>query len=729
MAKVNKKQLKNDILELFKKNPNKPLNYKQVANMLGFDAKSKRRIVIQQLDQLRKQGILEEVKKGKYKIRVPHKKVIGYLDLSMRDFPIVKSDDLKEEIYIPVSKLNHALHRDKVEVIISARPRKKGFLQGEITKVIERNKRTFVGTVVLSKHYAFLSTNYKCMPYDIFIPAKNLNGAKNGDKALVRVVEWPEYAKNPVGEIVEVIGKAGKHETEMHAILAEFDLPYKFPERVLKAAEDIPSKITPEDIKARRDMRNVLTFTIDPADAKDFDDALSFRKIKDNVYEIGVHIADVTHYVKPGTILDKEAEERGTSVYLVDRVVPMLPERLSNELCSLNPHTDKLTFSVIFTMDENGKIRKKWIGKTIINSDRRFNYDEVQQIIETGKGDHADAILFLDKIAKQLRAKRFKNGAISFERGEMKFKLDKNGKPIEVYYKTMKDANHLVEEFMLLANRTVAERIGKVPQDKKPKTFVYRVHDEPDMEKLRNFAQFIKKFGYSINLKTPKTIALSLNKLFEEVKDKPVAEVIATLGIRSMAKAKYSTDNIGHYGLGFAYYTHFTSPIRRYPDMMVHRLLERYLIEHKPSVNKDQYEKKCKHASEMEQTAQQAEWASIKYKAVEFMKDKMGEEFIGIISGLNEWGIFVQLVENNIEGTVLIRDIEEDFYVYDEANYCLIGEYSGNKFQVGDKIKVKVARADLEKRQLDFILVEKITDYKQTEEDIKSQATNKKQNK
>ncbi len=710
--KVTKSKLRKEILAVFKKNPNKSFNYKQIAKLVNANTRSRRRLVIEILDELANQKKIIEIRPGKYQLHPVSKHIIGILDMSNKEFPIVRDINTNEEIYIPLNKLDHALHNDKVEVVIYAKSKRKNLLQGEIIRVVERTKQLFVGTVIKSENFAFLTTNYKSMPYDIFIPIKKLNGAKDGDRALARIIEWPSYAKNPIGEIVEVLGRAGDHEAEMHAILAEFDLPLKFPDNVLNEAAKIPSEIPEEEIKKRKDFRNVITFTIDPADAKDFDDALSFRKIREGLYEIGIHIADVTYYVKPGSALDKEAEKRGTSVYLVDRVVPMLPEKLSNDVCSLNPHTDKLTFSVVLKMDDNAKVLSTWIGRTIINSNRRFNYDEVQQIIKTKKGDFAEQILKLHHLAQKLRQRRFKNGAIAFESSEMKFKLDPLGKPVDVYFKKMQESNQLIEEFMLLANRKVAERIGKVPKDKKPKTFVYRVHDKPNIEKLRNFALFVEQFGFKISLKSPKTFAYSLNKLFELVKDNPVALIIAQLGIRTMAKAVYSTNNIGHYGLAFKYYTHFTSPIRRYPDIMVHRLLERYLIEKKPSADKKFYEKRCKHATEMEQLAQQAEWASIKYKAIEYMQDKIGQEFKGIIAGINEWGMFVQLLENNIEGTVMIRDIEDDFYIYDEDNFCLIGEYTGKKYQIGDIVLVRVARTDLIKRQLDFELIKKLESAK-----------------
>ncbi len=708
MSKLNKSKLKKEILAIFKKEPKKYFNYKQIAKLVRANTRTQKRLVIQILDELHKQGYILESKQGRYQLHPQSKKVIGTLDMSEKGFPVVHIQDSNDFVYIPLNKLSHALHGDKVEVVITARSRKRDVPQGEITKVIERSKKLFVGTIIKSKNYAFLTTNYKSMPYDIFIPIKNLKGAKDGDKALVSITEWPEYAKNPEGEVVEILGPSGSADAEMHAILAEFDLPYSFPPDVEQETKQIPTAIPADEIKKRLDYRQVLTFTIDPADAKDFDDALSFKKISEDLYEIGVHIADVTYYVKEGTLLDKEAYKRATSVYLVDRVVPMLPERLSNELCSLNPHTDKLTFSVIFRMNSDARVLSYRIEKTVINSDRRFNYDEVQKIIETGQGDHAEAVLTLNNLAQKLRAKRFENGAIAFESGEMKFHLDPLGKPTQVFFKKMKQSNQLVEEFMLLANKKVAEKIGKVPQGKKPKTFVYRVHDLPDQEKLENFSRFVKKFGFDIAVKSPKAFAHSLNSLFGKIKNNPVALIIANIGIRAMAKAEYSINNIGHFGLAFKYYTHFTSPIRRYPDMMVHRLLYRYLYEKKDSADESKYAKRCKHSTEMEIMAQRAEWASIKYKAIEYMKDKVGQEFEGIIAGLSEWGIFVQLIENSIEGTVLIRDIEDDFYVYDEENYALIGEYTGNKFEIGDKILVRVARADLIKRQLDFALVKKL---------------------
>jgi len=529
-------------------------------------------------------------------------------------------------------------------------------------------------------------------------------GAKHGQKAIARIMDWPERARNPFAEIIDVLGDAGNNNTEMHAILAEFDLPYKYPEAVDQAANRIPEEIPEDEFKNRRDFRKVPTFTIDPADAKDFDDALSLQKLENGLWEIGVHIADVTYYVKPESLLEDEAYNRATSVYLVDRVVPMLPEKLSNGVCSLRPNEDKLCFSAVFELDDHCIVQKEWFGRTTIHSDRRFSYEEAQQVIETGEGDLKDEILTLDRLAKKLREIRFESGSIGFDRVEVKFEIDKDGKPLSVFFKESKDSNKLIEEFMLLANKKVAEFVGKPGPKKKERTFVYRIHDKPDPEKLDTFNHFIKRFGYGIQTNNPQTVTASMNKLIENVAGKKEQNVIETLAIRTMAKAEYSTRNIGHYGLGFEYYTHFTSPIRRYPDMMVHRLLARYLEDGR-SVQADQYEEMCKHSSDMENRAANAERASIKYKQVEFMSDKIGQQFKGVISGVKEWGVYVELDENKCEGMVPLHELTDDFYEFDEKNYCIIGRRTHKKYQLGDVIEIEIARANLDRKQLDFRIV------------------------
>jgi len=575
--------------------------------------------------------------------------------------------------------------------------------EGEVVEILKKSNKNFVGVIEISKNFAFMIANSRQMPYDVFIPLTKLKGAKNGDKVMVQITEWPEKYKNPFGEVINVLGKPGENETEMHAILAEFDLPYTFDKRVEEAANKISEKITEEDYKARRDFRDITTFTIDPADAKDFDDALSIQKLENGNWEVGVHIADVTHYVRLETIVEKEAFNRATSVYLVDRVVPMIPEKLSNTLCSLRPNEEKLCYSIVFELDENADILDQWIGRTVINSDKRFTYEDAQALIEGGEGELKEEVLLLDDLAKKLRGRRFKNGAISFERVEVKFNIDDTGKPLGVYFKEQKDSNQLIEEFMLLANKRVAEFIGKVKKGQKAKTFVYRIHDKPDPEKLQRFSNFIHRFGYSINTTGHKNITTSINDLLDEVQGKKEQNVIETLAVRSMAKAVYSTKNIGHYGLSFSHYSHFTSPIRRYPDMMVHRMLTAYLNDEK-SKNKDKYEDFCKHASNMEKKAAEAERASIKYKQVEFMKDHIGEDFDGIISGVTEWGFYVELNESKCEGLVHIRELDDDYYFFDEDNYAIIGRRNKKTYQLGDPVRISIMRADLEKKQLDYTI-------------------------
>jgi len=700
-----KNKLMDQVMEVFNNNPGRSYNYKQVSSMLKVKNKHKRKMVMDVLAELERSDYLKEVKKGKYQFNLKSSIIEGRIEFTAKGTGYLISDEVQEEVFIANRNLNHALPGDRVRVRLYARHRNKS-LEGEVLEILQRGKSRFVGKVSVSSNFAFLVTASRRVPYDIFIPIKKLNGAKNGQKAIARITDWPQQVNNPFGEIVEVLGDSGENDVEMHAILAEYDLPHDFPDEVEKAADKIPGEIPVEEIRKRKDFRDVTTFTIDPEDAKDFDDALSLRKLRDGKWEVGIHIADVTHYVQPDTILDKEAFDRGTSVYLVDRVVPMLPERLSNGVCSLRPNEDKLCFSAVFVMDDQACVHDQWFGKTIINSDRRFNYQEAQDLIDGKNGKLKHEILTLNDLAQKLRTERFQSGSIAFERVEVKFMLDELGSPTGVYFKEHAESNELIEEFMLLANRKVAEFIGKVPRDKTPRTFVYRIHDKPDTDKLETFADFVQKFGYTINMKNNRTITSSINDLLEKVEGQREQNVVETLAIRSMAKAEYSTRNIGHYGLAFDYYTHFTSPIRRYPDMMVHRLLGRYLDGGK-SANPKKYENMCKAASDMEKLAEDAERASIKYKQVEFLQDRIGEDFDGIISGVMEWGVFVELTDTKCEGLVHIRDLDDDFYIYDERNYCITGQSKGKKYQLGDPVRVKLIRADLEKKQIDFLMLEK----------------------
>ena len=717
MAKKNrrvrkpKSALSGIVMSVFSENPFRAYNYKQIANMLGIRDKASKDVLMTMLDELTFAGELDEVKKGKYMMNAGRLKelankkkfVTGTVDMKNTGKAYVISDEGGDDIFIASNNVGHALHNDQVKTFIF--PKRKGHkTEGQIVEVLERRKDTYVGVLQLSKNFGFVIADSNQMPYDIFIPKSLVGEALNGQKVLARITEWPEHSNNPFGEIVEVLGKPGENDVEMKSILAEYNFPLSFPKEVEKEAEKIDAGIE-QEISKRRDFRNTWTITIDPADAKDFDDALSLKKLDDGTWEVGVHIADVSHYVKPGTPLEKEAYERGTSVYLVDRVVPMLPEKLSNGVCSLRPDEEKLTFSAVFKMNENAQVLDEWFGKTVILSNRRFAYEEVQQTIETGQGVFMENIMVLHRMATILRDKRFKNGSINFGSEEVKFKLDEKGKPIETYVKEQKEANHLIEEFMLLANKKVAELIAKPKGKATPKTFVYRVHDEPNPEKLNTFVQFLKKIGYSLNVGSHQALAQSYNKLFQSIHGKGEEQMIETIAIRTMAKAYYSTDNIGHYGLAFQNYSHFTSPIRRYPDLMLHRLLFGYLNGMK-SANKSEIEEKCKYSSDMERRAIQAERDSVKYKQIEFMLDKKGQVFDGLISGVSKWGIFVEITKSKSEGLIRFNNLKDDYYFFDEDNYRIIGRQFGYVYRLGDEVKVLVKDVNMDKRQLELELVD-----------------------
>ena len=704
-----KKSLISRALSTFRQYPGKLLNYKQLSKLMGITDDETRKLLNSCLNELSAAGEIEEPTRGKFRMQGKEELVTGTIDLTNNGAAFVVVDGKDEDIYVAASKLRHALNGDTVSVRITSGGGRK-HCEGEVVEIVKRRREQFVGIVEISKHYAFLVPDKTQMPYDIFIPLDKLNNAQRGQKAVAKIVEWTERQKNPIGEIIEVLGNVGDNNTEMHAILAEFGLPYRFPKRVEDAAAEVDETISEQEIAHRRDFRQVTTFTIDPADAKDFDDAISFRRLADDRFEVGVHIADVTFYVRPNTALEKEAYSRATSVYLVDRTVPMLPEKLSNKVCSLRPNEEKLCFSAVFELDADANVLTQWFGRTVINSDHRFAYEDAQQVIETKEGPLAEELLTLNDLAQKLRKKRFAAGAISFERSEVKFQLDEEARPIGVYLKEQKEANQLIEEFMLLANRKVAEFVGKPAEGKGKRTFVYRIHGEPNSEKLTAFAQFIKRFGYQLQTKTKKKIASSINNLLTDVNGKAEQTVVETLAIRTMARAEYSTKNIGHYGLAFNYYTHFTSPIRRYPDMMVHRLLAHYL-ENGKSVDADAYEAMCKHSSEMEQLATSAERASIKYKQVEFMKDNVGKIFDGVISGVTQWGIYVELNDSKCEGMVSIRTLTDDHYEYDEAEFAVIGRRTKRRYTMGDSVSVRVVAANMEKKQLDFEIVRMEIDF------------------
>ena len=697
------KNLNQRILQVFYNNPNKNFNHKQIAAKLDIQDSDGRNQIIRSLKEMEAADRLDEVTRGKYVLVKQTHYHEGIVDITARGNAYVVCDDLEHDVYVPSRNLNHALNKDLVRVYVYKR-RKNSKLEGDIVAILERSKYEYVGVLQKNNDYGFVVPDDPKMYSDIFIGPENLLEAKDGDKVLAKLTDWPQKSKNPFGEILKVLGKPGDHDTEIHSILVEYGLPYTFPDHVEEFASSIPIEISEEEVSKRRDMRKDLTFTIDPTDAKDFDDALSFKVLKNGNFEVGVHIADVSHYVKENTVLEDEAFQRATSVYLVDRVVPMLPEILSNNVCSLRPNEEKLTFSAVFEMNQKGDVVNSWFGRTVIYSDQRFTYDQAQQII-TGESLHQNealnfAIKTLDSLAKRMRKRRMSHGAISFDKTEVKFKLDENANPIGVFVKESKDANKLIEEFMLLANRKVAEFIGK-----KKKTFVYRVHDEPDIDKLAALQGVITKFGYRIDTRSRDTTSQSLNKLLADVHGKPESNMIETLAIRSMSKAVYTTENIGHYGLAFDYYTHFTSPIRRYPDVMAHRLLQHYLDGGK-SVKADKYEDKCDHSSEREIMASKAERDSIKYMQVKYMQDHPEQEFEGVISGVTEWGIYVEIIENKCEGMVRIKDIRSDYFIFDERQYALIGQAKRKMYQLGDKVVVTVKNTDLERKHLDFNLVE-----------------------
>lgn len=709
------KDFSGKILKFLSQNATKSYNYKQIASSFELDDTKSRNEIIKELKYLASKEKINEMERGKFQIVTQTNYFEGILDMTSRKTAYFMSDDLNEDVFIPTNNLNKALDGDRVKVYVYNR-RKGKKPEAEVIEILERKRTEFVGIIQMHESFGFVLCANPKMYVDLFIPKTNFGGAENGDVVLVQMTDWPARANNPYGKVEKVLGKPGEHSTEIHAILAEYGLPSDFPIEVEIFAQNIDTSITQEEISKRRDMRQTLTFTIDPKDAKDFDDALSFKILENGNFEIGIHIADVSHYLQEGTVLDHEAYQRATSVYLVDRVVPMLPEVLSNFACSLRPHEEKYTFSAVFELNEKAEILSSWFGRTITYSDQRFSYEEAQHIIETKNRilpqeisltqaqqiidqPIVNAILTLNDLSKKLRSKRLANGAITFDKVEVKFQLNENDEPTGVYFKTSKDANHLIEEFMLLANRKVSEFISK-----QKKTFIYRIHDEPDQDKLYNLQAVIHKFGYGINFQSKKSISESINKLLSDVQGKKEQNMVDTLAIRSMSKAAYSTGNIGHYGLAFDYYSHFTSPIRRYPDVMAHRLLQRYL-DGENSASKEDFEEKCVHCSQMENLAANAERDSIKYMQVRYMQDHKDQEFIGVISGVTEWGIYVEIIENKCEGMVRMREVKEDYFVFDEQQYAYIGQVSGFVLQLGDQVKVKVKNADLVKKQLDYTLI------------------------
>lgn len=696
-----------NIIEFLLKNTNKPMNYKQIAAGLKIHKSNEKEILIKDLAALAADDKIQEAERGKYKINIDKHSIIGNIDITQSGTAYVSVEGLDEDIQIMKNKKGTALQGDTVQVFVYPK-RKSQRIEGEVTAVLKRFKTQFTG--VFDKHssgkYAFVITDRRSVPVDFYIPKEKFNEAESGQKVIVALKDWPDGADHPFGEVVQILGHPDSTDAEMNSIMVDYNLPVNFPDEVAKEADELDVSIREEEISNRRDMREVMTFTIDPKDAKDFDDALSVRTLENGNYEIGVHIADVTHYVQPGSFLDQEAYRRGNSVYLVDRTIPMLPEKLSNVACSLRPNEDKYTFSGVFEMDKNAKIVNQWFGRTAIHSNRRFTYEEAQEVIEKGEGDCKEEILILDSLAKKLRNKRMSDGAITFDKVEVKFELDENLNPVGTYFKIMKDSNHLIEEFMLLCNRKVSEFVSLKADGKiSGNTFVYRVHDDPDMDKLQDLRLFIKQFGYSLDLSNHRTITNSMNQLLQDVKGKPEENLIETLAVRTMSKAKYSTENdIGHYGLAFRYYSHFTSPIRRYPDMMAHRLLQHYL-DGKKSQNATPLEEKCVHCSMTEKQATDAERDSVKFMQVKYMEQFVGDEFYGYITGVQEYGIFVEIPETRCEGLVRLRNITEDSFYFDQKNYSIIGRRTGITYQLGDKVMIKVAHADLKNKQLDFELI------------------------
>lgn len=703
--RITKKQLLELLIDFFNSHQDDTFNARDIFAGLGIKSTSVKGLCMRLLDDLVFDGYLVEPTMNRYRLANKSSIVTGTFKRSSDGYNLVYPDDDGEPIVIADHKTAHALNDDYVRVTLYAHRRGRG-REGEIIEIIKRAHDTFVGILRVQKHYAFLMTESRVMHTDIFIPRDQLKGGKSGDKAVVKLTEWPAESRNPIGKVIDVLGPTGNNDTEMNAILAEFGLPYVYPIAVETAANKLQTEITKEEIARREDFREVTTFTIDPEDAKDFDDALSVRPLSDGLWEIGVHIADVSHYVTEGSVIDKEAFKRATSIYLVDRTIPMLPEKLCNNLCSLRPDEDKLTYSVVFTMNDKAEVKKARICRTIIRSNRRFTYEEVQEILTAGKGEYSEELGLLNRMAQTMREKRFASGAIDFQQAEVHFRLDENGKPLSVYFSESNESHQLIEEFMLLANRTVAETIGKKTANNTPKTFVYRIHDQPDLEKLTVLSRFVAKLGYKMRGTGRGNTASSLNNLLRDIKGQKEQNVIEQISLRTMQKAKYSTQNIGHFGLAFKYYTHFTSPIRRYPDLMVHRLLDRYLTQGSRSANAAKFETFCEHCSAQEQVAANAERASIKYKQVEFMTEHIDEEFDAVISGVTEWGIYAEIIENKCEGMIPLRTLEDDYYEYDEANYCLVGRRHHRKYTIGDPLRIRIVRANLERKQLDFEIAE-----------------------